>query len=128
MKRTSARRRQRLVRRTTIERLIDFERTATRFRATGNVAPEHLYAHFLLEERAGVEVDTATSLRHAAYHPLNNVPVYQRLNLARLRVQRPRFCCMNDNYGANPNPRSVRVVRAFLNRMFPKPSRFEACP
>ena len=103
-----------------------FDRTATsRFRATGNVAPEHLYPHFLLEEGSGVEVDAATSLRHAAYHPLNNVPLYQRVNLARVRVQRPRFCCMNDNYGHDPNPRAVKIVRDFLNRMFPAPARFE---
>jgi len=104
-----------------------FDQTASRFRATGNVAPEHLYSHFLLEEETGIEVDAATSLRHAAYHALNNVIVYQRLNLARLRVQRPRFCCMNDNYGGDPNPRSVSIVRGFLNRMFPQPSRFESC-
>lgn len=104
-----------------------FDRTSTsRFRATGNVAPEHLYPHVLLEEGGGVEVDPATSLRHAAYHQLNNVPIYQRVSLARLRVQRPRFCCMNDNYGHEPNPRAVSVVRDFLDRHLPAPSRFEA--
>ena len=98
-----------------------FERTsASRFRATGNVAPEHLYPHFLLEEGDGVE-----SAGAVGYHPLNNVTVHQRLNLARLRVQRPKFICMNDNYGETPNERSVAVVRRFLDQWFPAPSRFE---
>jgi len=103
-----------------------FDRTAaSRFRATGNVAPEHLYPHFLLEEGGGVEVDRVTTLRHAGYHQLNNIPLYQRISLVRLSAQRPMFCCMNDNYGQTPNPRAVTIVRDFLERQFPTPSRFE---
>jgi len=96
---------------------------ASRFRATGNVAPEHLYPHFLVEEGRGVVADARA---HAsAYHPLNNVTLFQRLALARLRRRRPMFLCLNDNYGARPNPRAVAVARAFLERMFPERSRFE---
>lgn len=103
-----------------------FARTsASRFRATDNVAPEHLYPHFTIEEGSGAAVDSATALRQAAYHPLNNVMLYQRASLARLRMQAPKFVCMNDNYGERPNPRAVALVRRSLERWFPGASRFE---
>ena len=106
-----------------------FERTSrSRFRATGNVAPEHLYPHFLIEERRGVEVDARETARLVGYHPLNNVALHQRLNLARLRARRPTFLCMNDNYGERPNERAVAVARTFLERWLPDPSRFELQP
>lgn len=98
---------------------------ASRFRATDNVAPEHLYAHFLLEEGRGVAVPQMTAYRRAAYHPLNNVLLFQRASLARLRWQRPKFICLNDNFGEHANPRVVRLVTDALERMFPDPSRFE---
>jgi len=103
-----------------------FARTsASRFRATENVAPEHLYSHFLLEERRGVAVPTIDVRRQSAYHPLNNVVMFQHASLLRLRLQRPKFFCMNDNFGERPNPRVVAIVGAALERWFPTPSRFE---
>ena len=103
-----------------------FARTsASRFRATGNVAPEHLYPHFLLEEKRGVPVPQMTAYRQTAYHPLNNVVPFQRASVARLRWQRPKFFCMNDNFGARPNPRVVALVTRALDAWFPQPSRFE---
>jgi len=103
-----------------------FARTsASRFRATGNVAPEHLYPHFLLEEGRGVAVPWVTGHRQTAYHPLNNVVAVQRANLARLAWQRPKFFCMNDNFGERPNPRVVALVRRTLERWYPERSRFE---
>ena len=103
-----------------------FAATATsRFRDTGNVAPEHLYPHYLLEERRGVPAGLATTLRRSAYHPLNNVTLFQRASFVRLRTQRPMFVCLNDNYGGRPSPSAVAVARAFLQREFPERSRFE---
>lgn len=103
-----------------------FARTAaSRFRAAGNVAPEHLYPHFMIEERRAMPYDAKSRLFRTAYHPLNNVFLHQRLNLARLSWQRPTFLCMNDNFGERPNPRVVALVRDTLERWFPTPSRFE---
>ena len=103
-----------------------FARTsASRFRAAGNVAPEHLYPYFLLESGRAVRVPRTTMLRHAWYQPLNNVSVLQRLGMARLRWCAPRFACLNDNFGARPHPRAVGVVKRSLDRWFPAPSRFE---
>lgn len=98
---------------------------ASRFRATGNVAPEHLYPHFMLEERRAVEVSGFAGWRDTAYHPLNNMPLVQRVNLARIGWQRPAFLCMNDNFGDRPRARSVAIVRRALDAWLPAPSRFE---
>ncbi|MGB7219596.1 MAG: stealth conserved region 3 domain-containing protein [Vicinamibacterales bacterium] len=98
---------------------------ASRFRATRNVAAEHLYQHFLLAEGLGVRVPLLRAYRHAAYHPLNNAPLLQRALLARLRWQRPKFFALNDNFGERPHPVSVRLARRFLDEWFPTPSRFE---
>jgi len=103
-----------------------FERTsASRFRASGNVAPEHLYPHYLLEGGGAVRVARATMARHAWYHPVNNVALLQRAGLARLRWGAPRFACLNDNFGSRPRPAVVRLVRRSLARWFPQRSRFE---
>jgi hypothetical protein len=104
-----------------------FRRTsASRFRATDNVAPEHLYPHFLAEEHCGVPMPPLAAMRTAAYHPVNNLVPFQRLGLARLRWQRPKFMCLNDDFGERPNPRVVRLVTRTLERWFPQRSRFEA--
>ena len=97
----------------------------SRFRATGNVAPEHLYPHYMLEEGRAAVVSSFARGRVASYHPLNNVPIFQRLNLARIGWQRPAFLCMNDNFGDRPSPRSVTHVARALDRWLPSPSRFE---
>jgi hypothetical protein len=99
--------------------------TASRFRAEGNVAPEHLYPHFLLATRSGVAAPVATTLRHAWYHPINNVAVVQRVGIARLTAFSPKFACLNDNFGSRPEPSIVRFVQQALERWFPRPSRFE---
>ena len=104
-----------------------FERTsASRFRAQGNIAPEHLYPHVLLESGAGVRVPRTTALRHAWYQPINNVTLLQRAGFARLRWLSPKLVCLNDNFGERPNPSAVRVVKRALESWFPTPSRFEA--
>jgi hypothetical protein len=104
----------------------DFARTsASRFRAQGNVAPEHLYPHLLLASGAGVRVPRTTVLRHAWYQPINNVTLLQRAGFARLRWLKPKLACLNDNFGHRPNPAAVRVVKRALAAWFPKPSRFE---
>jgi Stealth protein CR2, conserved region 2/Stealth protein CR4, conserved region 4/Stealth protein CR3, conserved region 3 len=104
-----------------------FHRTsASRFRATENVAPEHLYPHFLVEERCAVVMSPLATMRASAYHPVNNCAWFQRGGLARLRWHRPKFMCLNDDFGVRPDPRVVALVGRALERWFPHRSRFEA--
>lgn len=98
---------------------------ASRFRATGNVVPEHLYPHYLLEEGWGRLVPRRRSRRSATYHPLNNIWIFQRLGLARVRWRRAKFVCLNDDFGEHPNARVVAMVKRALDSWFPRPSRFE---
>lgn len=42
-----------------------------------------------------------------------------------LRLWPPRFLCLNDDLGPEPDPDFVQEVRAELERLFPRPSRFE---
>ena len=103
-----------------------FRRTsASRFRASGNVAPEYLYPHFLLEEGRGALVPQPLVRRHTAYQPVNNIYLLQLAGFARLRWQRPKLFCLNDDFGARPNRRVVAQVKRELERWFPRPSPFE---
>lgn len=103
-----------------------FARTsASRFRSAGNVAPEHLYPHFLLATGRGIRVGRRTRWRHNWYHPINNMSLLQRAGFARLTWFPPKFACLNDNFGARPSPSVVRFVQQALERWFPRPSRFE---
>ncbi|MBZ5557888.1 MAG: stealth family protein [Acidobacteriia bacterium] len=99
--------------------------SASRFRATGNVAPEYLYPHYLLEEGRGALASRMETVRHVAYHPLNNLLPLQRSGFFRLRWQRPRFFCMNDNFDQQPHPRAVALAQHALDAMFTFPSPFE---
>jgi len=104
----------------------DFAHTsASRFRATGNVAPEYLYPHFLLAEGRGTLVPRATVIRTVAYHPLNNMLLLQRAGFFRLYWQRPKFFCLNDNFDHTPHPRAVALARHTLDAWFAVPSPFE---
>jgi len=101
------------------------ETAASRFRAAGNVAPEHLYPFFLLETGRAVRVPRSTIVRHAWYQPLNNLAALQSIGLARLMWFAPKFACLNDNFGATPSPRAVAAIAGALERWFPAPSPFE---
>jgi Stealth protein CR2, conserved region 2/Stealth protein CR3, conserved region 3 len=103
-----------------------FEQTsASRFRAPGNVAPEHLYPHLLLALGTGVRVPRTAMLRHAWYQPINNVKLLQQAGFARLRWFAPKLACLNDNFGPRPKRAAVQAVRDALQAWFPRPSRFE---
>jgi hypothetical protein len=99
--------------------------SASRFRATGNIAPEYFYPHYLLEEGRGVLVSRMETLRQVAYHPLNNLLLQQRAGFFRLRWQRPRFLCMNDNFDHQPHPKAVALAQRALDAMFAVASPFE---
>lgn len=102
------------------------ERTsASRFRSPNNVAPEHLYPYYLLAESRAVQVSKLQAFRDTSYLGLENVSLVTGTGLLHLRVRRPKFYCLNDNFGEQPNPRCIRLVERFLHASYPEPSRFE---
>jgi hypothetical protein len=104
----------------------DFARTsASRFRSPGNLAPEHLFPYYMLHEGRGVLVPKARVYRDSSYHGLENWRLPAALALTRLRLLRPKFYPLNDNFGEHPNPRVVAYVRRWLERAYPVKSPFE---
>lgn len=102
----------------------DFARTrASRFRAGGNVAPEHLYPWFLLHTGRAALESLGRTWRETGYVPLENTPLVSALALARARGR--KFVALNDGFGATPCPAVVERARTFLEREFPLKSRFE---
>jgi len=101
---------------------------ASKFRAAGNVASEHMYPWFLFHEGLAEAVPTGEARRALGYFGLERHAVYNALGLALLRYRRPPFVCLNDNFGARPPARSVAVARRFLQNLFPEPSRYELAP
>jgi hypothetical protein len=104
----------------------DFQRTsASRFRAMYNVAPEQLYPYFLLYESKARTVSMLRSYREAHYQGVDNILPQQIAQFAFLHWLRPKFYCLNDNFGPRPSRTVVRLARRFLERHYPHPSRFE---
>lgn len=102
--------------------------SASRFRAMHTVAPNHHYPHYLLHEGHAVAVGGVEAWRAAPYSNLADCLMLERAKLAVLDCHRPRFFCLNDSFGKVPNQRVVSMVRAWLERRFPWPSRYERRP
>lgn len=98
---------------------------ASRFRATGNIAPEYLYPQHLMATGRARPQTLPERLRGSMYMPLENSLPVARVLTTVARWRRPRMITMNDNFGDNPDPRVVRVIREFLDDYFPEPSSFE---
>jgi len=104
----------------------DVARTrSSRFRGHRNVVTEHMYPYYLLHEGRAVRVPLWQAYRDCSYIGLDNFWPWQAVGLAHLRARHPRFYCMNDNYGESPHPRSVAMVKRWLERAYPEASRFE---
>lgn len=98
---------------------------ASRFRAPGNIALEHMLPYDMWHRNLAVMHPRTEARRATAYWGLDNALWRQRLGLWHLERKRARFMCLNDNFGASPRPACVRHIRAFLDRVFPWPSPFE---
>jgi hypothetical protein len=104
----------------------DFARTAaSRFRAPRCIITTYLYQHYMLNTARGIEISIPRTYREVYYHGLEeNIP-WTWLGLLFPRLIRPKTMCFNDNWGENPNPRLIAMVRAFLEKTFPVKSPFE---
>jgi hypothetical protein len=99
--------------------------SASRFRAMGNVPPEHMYPYYLLHEGRAIEMPKWISYRDISYLGIENWLFMSVFGLANLLVRRPKWYSLNDNFGDRPNPRVVALIRRYLESTYPEPSRFE---
>jgi len=77
--------------------------TASRFRTFGNIAAEHMYPHYMIAKGVATALPLREVIRDTGYVSLENNALLNALRLARLRRRRPKFFCLNDNYGDAPN-------------------------
>jgi hypothetical protein len=104
----------------------DISRTRrSRFRARYNVAHGHLYPYFLLATERARMVSFYRSYRDVSFCKVSNSLVSTGLRLASLSAYRRKVVCMNDEFGAEPHPRAENLVKAFLERRYPRKSAFE---
>ena len=75
--------------------------------------------------KRGTIVSLMRSYAAAHYQGLDNVVPQQYLQFAFLGWLRPKFYCLNDNFGWRPSPLVVGLARRFLARYYPHASRFE---
>ncbi len=103
-----------------------FQATAkSRFRATGNVAPEFLYPYFMLNTARGRMGSLAATYRASFYLSLENNPLAGLYGRTAIGLIKPKLIAMNDNFEARPEPAVVATTRRFLERLYPEKSRFE---
>lgn len=97
------------------------------FRQPDDLRCDRLYRwHLLTHDRKRVAPEPAWRyLRYSAFHKVKTNSARERIALARLAEKRPRFICLNDDQGDEPNPEVVSLVRNFLHQLWPTPSSFE---
>ena len=97
----------------------------SRFRAHDNVAFDALLPQYLIARGRAVAVGKAATKQRVAYLGLENVELWNRFWLWRLRTSGIKFLTLNDNFGPKPNRRAVRNARRKLEALFPTPSAYE---
>jgi hypothetical protein len=70
-------------------------------------------------------VSKAEAYRKASYLGIENWAFMVFFGLASLKLRRPNWYALNDNFGEHPNPRVVLMVKRFLEETYPEPSPFE---
>jgi hypothetical protein len=98
---------------------------AARFRSAACVVPEVL---FPLDRWASGAADLGTASWHrplAGYASLENLRPWTWLQLRVLDWRAPQTLCLNDSFGQHPNPKVEAMIARWLERRYPRASRFE---
>lgn len=98
---------------------------ASRFRAPRRIITTYLYQHYMLNTGRGIGVSRRHTYREVYYHGLEESIPWTWAGLLLPRLIRPKTMCFNDNWGANPKPRLIAMVKNFLEKTYPVKSPFE---
>ncbi len=101
-----------------------------RFRSPTDLCPDRLYRWFSLRHRRDRSVAEPCwrFLPKSSFKKLSNRLSWARRQLNYLRRHRPKFYCMNDDLGDQPDPAVLAEIRRFLEEQYPTPSSFERPP
>ncbi len=97
---------------------------AERFRSGACVAPEVLFTLDMMARGLQAPAPKMTPPMKG-YASLENIWLATAVQLAWLGRRGSQTLCLNDSFGERPNPRVERLVLRWLDRRFPKKSRFE---
>ncbi len=100
---------------------------SNRFRRGSDLRMDRLYRMWMLgpARRHAEPVKAWDLLRYHRFHSINNNRRKQARGLEALERMRPKFYCLNDDQGANPDAWVCDRVREFLDAYYPEPSEFE---
>ena len=106
--------------------LID-EIKSHKFREGSDVMTYKLYRWYTLKHQSKYvkAIKLPSLLKIHTFHKLTNNKNKQQKAFDRLEKKSPKFYCLNDDQGDNPNEEVVQIVKEFLNRKYPEKSSFE---
>jgi hypothetical protein len=97
----------------------------SRFRQSGNVAPEFIYPWMMLAENSAALAPESEAKSRSGYVPLENVWPITLWAMLQARWRQAEWLTFNDNLPARPSVVTEALVRWQLQSWFPEPSRFE---
>jgi len=99
----------------------------SRFRAGSDLRMDRLYRMWMLgpRRRHAEAVKAHELLQYHRFHQIGNAREEQARALDALMEMRPKFYCLNDDQGADPDAWVCERVRDFLDEYYPDASEFE---
>lgn len=98
-----------------------------RFRQSSDLRPDRLYRWHLLTQRRDRAVAEPfwRYLRYARFIKVTHDQARLERAFTALRRTRPKFFCLNDDQGDEPNPACLATVSKLLTDFYPQPCAFE---
>ncbi|MEQ6167141.1 MULTISPECIES: Stealth CR1 domain-containing protein [unclassified Ekhidna] len=98
-----------------------------KFREDTDVMTYKLYRWYTLKHQSKYcrPIKLPELLKIHSFHKITNNLKKQKRAFKWLEKKQPKFYCLNDDQGKNPNQKVVAIVQEFLHRMYPDKSGYE---
>lgn len=98
-----------------------------KFRHPDNLVTYKLYRRYMLSthRRQSRAVPIWEFLKTCVFHKITNEMKFTQAGLSKIITRRPKYFCLNDDQRMAPNEKVVKVVKDFLNQLYPEKSGFE---